>query len=183
LGELRAAGGRSTIGSVDEVRTARLVGRRPEPRDADAYVRFYGDPRTPEEVWPAALRTPDRARATLEELIEHWHRWGFGVWTVALPDGEVIGHAGVQHTTIEDRDEVEVLWFIHPDHWNRGYATEMAREAVRVAFDELEMPDVVSFTVRDNAASRAVIEKLGMTYERDVEHAGLPHVLYRLRRA
>jgi RimJ/RimL family protein N-acetyltransferase len=33
-----------------------------------------------------------------------------------------------------------------------------------------------------NAASRAVMEKLGMTYERHVEHAGLPHVLYRLTR-
>jgi RimJ/RimL family protein N-acetyltransferase len=31
-------------------------------------------------------------------------------------------------------------------------------------------------------ASRRVMEKLGMAYERDVVHAGLPHVLYRLRR-
>jgi len=99
-----------------------------------------------------------------------------------LPGGEVIGHAGVQHTTIGDHSEVELLWFIHPDHWNRGYATEMAREAVRMAFDELELDDVVSFTVRDNGASRAVMEKLGMAFERDVEHAGLPHVLYRLTR-
>ena len=36
--------------AVDHVTTARLVGRRPEPGDADAYVRFYGDPRTPEEL-------------------------------------------------------------------------------------------------------------------------------------
>ena len=80
----------------------------------------------------------------------------------------------VQHTTIGDRPEVELLWFIHPDYWNRGYATEMAREAVRVAFDVLELDDVISFTVHGNAASRAVMEKLGMTYERDVEHVGLP---------
>jgi RimJ/RimL family protein N-acetyltransferase len=137
--------------AVDHVTTARLVGRRPEPGDADAYVGLYGDPRTPEE-------------------------------TVLLPGGEVIGHAGVQHTTIGDRPEAELLWFSHPDYWNRGYATEMAREAVRVAFDVLELDDVVSFTVHGNAASRAVMEKLGMTYERDVEHAGLPHVLYRLTR-
>jgi len=26
------------------------------------------------------------------------------------------------------------------------------------------------------------MEKLGMTYERDVENAGMPHVLYRLAR-
>jgi hypothetical protein len=27
------------------------------------------------------------------------------------------------------------------------------------------------------------MEKLGMTYERDIVHVGLPHVLYRLDRA
>jgi RimJ/RimL family protein N-acetyltransferase len=118
----------------------------------------------------------------LDEFIEHWQRWGFGAWTVVLPGDEVIGYAGVQHTRIGDRPEVELLWFIHPDHWNRGYATEMAREAVRVAFDVLELDDVISFTVRGNAASRAVMERLGMTYERDIEHVGLPHVLYRLTR-
>jgi hypothetical protein len=36
--------------AVDQVTTPRLVGRRPEPGDADAYVRLYGDPRTPEEL-------------------------------------------------------------------------------------------------------------------------------------
>jgi RimJ/RimL family protein N-acetyltransferase len=91
---------------------------------------------------------------------------GASAWTVLLPGGEVIGHAGVQHTTIGDRPEVELLWFIDPDHWNRGYATEMARAAVRVAFDVLALDDVIAFTVAGNAASRAVMEKLGMTYER-----------------
>ena len=165
---------------IDRVTTARLVGRRPEPGDADAYVRFYGDPRIPEEAWPAGMRTPDHARANLAKFIDHWQRWGFGLWTVLLPGGEIIGHAGAQHTTVDGSREVELGWFIHPDHWNRGYATEMAREAVRVAFDVLALDDVVAFTVDRNAASRAVMEKLGMTYERDIEHAGLPHVLYRL---
>ena len=51
-----------------------------------------------------------------------------------------------------------MLWFIHPDHWNRGYATEVAREAVRVAFDVLALDDVISCTVAGNAASRCSIE-------------------------
>ena len=167
---------------IDTVSTARLVGRRPEPGDADAYVRIYGDSRTPEEWWPSSLRSPDHARATLAKFIDHWQRWGFGLWTVLLPDGEIVGHAGAQHSTVAGRREVELGWFIHPDHWRQGYATEMAREAVRVAFDVLELEDVVAFTVDRNAASRAVMEKLGMRYERDIEHAGLPHVLYRLSR-
>jgi RimJ/RimL family protein N-acetyltransferase len=37
----------------------------------------------------------------------------------------------------------------------------------------------VAVTLTTNTASRRVMEKLGMNYERDIEHAGLPHVLYR----
>jgi RimJ/RimL family protein N-acetyltransferase len=167
---------------VERVATERLVGRKPEPGDLNAYIRVFTDPRTPEEIWPADFRTTDRAREVLEGMIAHWERWGFGPWSVLL-DGEVIGWDGIRHAQVAGRPEVELLWFLDPDHQGRGYATELAREAVRVAFEVLELDDVVAFTVPANAPSRGVMEKLGMRYERDIEHAGLPHVLYRLRRA
>jgi RimJ/RimL family protein N-acetyltransferase len=40
--------------------------------------------------------------------------------------------------------------------------------------------DLVCFTLTTNHASQRVMEKVGFRYERDVLHAGLPHVLYRL---
>ena len=46
----------------------------------------------------------------------------------------------------------------------------------------LKLDSVVAQTVEVNHASRAVMEKLGMSHERDVVHAGLPHVLYRSSR-
>jgi RimJ/RimL family protein N-acetyltransferase len=166
---------------LDRIATARLAGRRPQEDDLEAYISFFCDPRIDEEAWPSSFRTPERAQEVLADHLAHWERWGFGPWAVLL-DGSVIGWGGVRHTTVAGRPEVELLWFIHPDHWNRGYSTEIAREAVRVAFEVLELDDVVAFTVPVNAASRAVMEKLGMTYEREIEHVGLPHVLYRLRR-
>jgi hypothetical protein len=39
--------------------------------------------------------------------------------------------------------------------------------------------NLVAYTRADNAASRRVMDKLGLTYEREFEHAGYPHVLYR----
>lgn len=166
---------------IDRVATARLVGRRPEDGDAGAFVRIFTDGRTPEEVWPEHLRTSDRARSLLDELMRHWERWGFGPWTM-LAAGEVVGYAGLRHTQIGGRPEVELLWFVDPDAWNQGYATELAAEAVRVAFDVLELDDVVAYTTATNHSSRRVMEKLGLTYERDIIHAGLPHVLYRRSR-
>ena len=166
---------------VDRVTTGRLVGRRPEPGDLRAYVRFLTDPRTPEEIWPEHLRTADDAERILDGMVRHWGRWGFGPWSVLL-DGAVIGWTGVRHEDVGGRPEVELLWFIDPDHWNEGYATELGREAVRVAFDVLELDSVVAITAVPNAPSRAVMEKLGMVYERDLVHAGMPHVLYRRTR-
>jgi RimJ/RimL family protein N-acetyltransferase len=166
---------------IDRVATARLVGRRPEPGDALAYARMFTDARVDEQSWPEHLRTADRAHALLDDLIRHWERWGFGPWTILL-DGTPIGYAGLRHADVGGHPEVEVLWFLDADHWGLGYATEMAREAVRVAFAILELDAVVAQTVDVNHASRAVMDKLGLRHERDVVHAGLPHVLYRRTR-
>lgn len=166
---------------TERVRTARLAGRRPEAGDAPAYVRCLTDPRIDEAAWPADLRTADAARDVLADYERHWARWGFGPWTVLLGE-EIVGWVGLRHTDVEGRPEVEVLWLIAADHWNRGYATEMAREAVRVAFGALELDAIVAFTAVGNGASRAVMAKLGMVAEREFPRAGRVHVLYRLSR-
>ena len=167
---------------IDRVATARLVGRRPEPGDVDAWIRWYTDPAVDEAAWPEHLRTADDARAQVDAAIRHWERWGFGRWSV-LESGTLVGQAGLAHTTVDGRPEVELAWFFDSAVWNRGYATEMAREAVRVAFGVLELDAVVARTTPSNHASLAVMAKLGMAYERDLVHAGLPHVLYRLARS
>jgi [ribosomal protein S5]-alanine N-acetyltransferase len=40
---------------------------------------------------------------------------------------------------------------------------------------------VISYTLPGNLASRRVMEKLGFSYEREIVHYDLPHVLYRLQ--
>jgi [ribosomal protein S5]-alanine N-acetyltransferase len=168
---------------LSSVTTERLTGRRPEPGDLPDYVRIFTDPRVDEELWPADLRTPDQVAAILKGSIEHWDRWGFGPWTVLERDSErIVGRVGLEYTSKFGHPEVELEWFIDPGAWGRGYATEMAQEAVRAAFTTLGLDTLISYTVHDNAASRAVMEKLGMEYETDVENAGMPHVLYRLSR-
>ena len=168
---------------MSSVTTERLRGRRPEPGDLSDYVRIFTDPRVDEDLWPADLRTPDQVAAILKGSIEHWDRWEFGPWTVLERSSErIVGRVGLEYTTKFGHPEVEVEWFIDPGAWGRGYATEMAQEAVRAAFTTLGLDELISYTTPDNSASLAVMEKLGMTYERDVENAGMPHVLYRLAR-
>jgi RimJ/RimL family protein N-acetyltransferase len=59
----------------------------------------------------------------------------------------------------------------------------MASTLVGLARERLGLEEIVAFTLPHNVASRRVMEKVGFRYERDIEWAGLPHVLYRQRLA
>jgi RimJ/RimL family protein N-acetyltransferase len=171
---------------MDRVETERLVGCRPLARDADELHPVCADERVAEWLWPGELGGPrslQQVRTMLVHDMAHWKRHGFGPWVVRDREtNEVLGRVGLERTTVDGADEVEVAWFLSADHWGRGLATEMAREAVAAGLGPLGLESVVAFTLPHNTGSRRVMEHLGMTFERDVEHAGLPHVLYRRRR-
>ncbi|MCY1431801.1 Acetyltransferase (GNAT) domain protein [compost metagenome] len=86
---------------------------------------------------------------------------------------------------------VEIGWRLLPAWWRQGYALEAAREALRFAFEELALAEVVAFTVPANLPSQGLMRRLGMQRDQngDFEHPRLPeghplrpHVLYRLSR-
>ncbi len=83
-------------------------------------------------------------------------------------------------THVGGNDEVELAYALMAEYWDKGLAMEMARAIVAVAFERLRMTDLVCFTLATNRASQRVMEKTGFEYEREVVHAGSPHVLYRI---
>ena len=58
---------------------------------------------------------------------------------------------------------VEVGWRLPRWAWGHGYATEAAREALAVGFDEVGLAEIVSFTAVPNERSQAVMRRLGMS--------------------
>lgn len=126
------------------------------------------------------VRSEDETWELLRQSLAHWQQNGFGSWVFRHREtGEAIGSAGLRRVQIESRDEVEIGYRVAAAWWGRGIATEMASALIAVARDRLELEDIVAFTLPDNLASRRVMEKAGLTYEHDIEWAGLPHVLYR----
>jgi [ribosomal protein S5]-alanine N-acetyltransferase len=114
---------------------------------------------------------------------EHWRVHRFGLF--GFRDREhraFIGYCGIKHTLVEDADVIELAYALRAEYWRSGYATEMARAVVRFAFVKAHVNELVAFTLIDNVGSRRVMESCGFRYVRDITHAGLPHVLYRLRR-
>ena len=118
--------------------------------------------------------------ARLNDDVEHWEKHGFGPWVVLdRAGGPFHGRAGIKWTEVAGERAVELAWSLLPDSQGAGLATEAASAALELA-REVGLPELVSFTLIENGPSRRVMEKLGMTCEGEIEHAGLPHVLFRL---
>ena len=86
--------------------------------------------------------------------------------------GTVIGHVNLEWTSREHR-QGEIGYVMHPDHQGHGYATEAAGVMLRLGFEELGLHRIVGRLDARNAASAAVLERLGMRREahlRENEH-------------
>ena len=53
-----------------------------------------------------------------------------------------------------------------PRHWRKGLASEGARELVRYGFDDVGLDRIIAQTMTANAGSRAVMERIGLSYVR-----------------
>ena len=169
--------------------TERLILRPWRDSDREPFAELNSDPRVMRHF--ASTLTRAESDALIDRCVAHQAAHGFTFFAVERRDtGEFIGFTGLARPAFEAHFTpcVEIGWRIAFDHWNRGYATEAARECLRFAFDELALPEVVAYTVPDNARSRRVMEKLGMTRNPsdDFDLPRLPeghplrgHVLYR----
>jgi RimJ/RimL family protein N-acetyltransferase len=151
-----------------------LEARRPQPGDAPLYDALFGDP-----VVAEVLLHPPAAKIHAQDL-EDWERDGWAPW-VWFADGEFVGRGGLERTAVGGSESVEVLYALLTPMTGRGYATEIARRSVAHAW-ELGLPEVVGFAWTRNPASIRVLEKAGLVFEHEIEHAGLPHWFGRLQR-
>jgi RimJ/RimL family protein N-acetyltransferase len=179
------------MGAPIELETERLRLRQWRPSDREPFAALNADPRVM-EFFPSVLD-----RETSDALVARWEseiaERGWGLWAVELREsGPFIGFVGLQvpSAALPFAPCVEVGWRLAFAYWGKGYASEAARGALWVGFEQLQLPEIVSFTAVVNRRSRAVMERLGMreapatfSHPRLAEgHWLREHCLYRLRR-
>ena len=173
------------------IETARLILRRWRAADLGPFAAINADPLAM-RFMPAAM-TAEESLGMVERIEAHFETHGFGIWAVEAPGvSPFIGFVGLQRVPFEAHftPAVEIGWRLSPAHWGKGYASEAAKAALRFGFEDLNLDQIVSFTVTANKASWSVMERIGMTRDPkdDFDHPRLPqghplrlHVLYRAR--
>ena len=163
------------------ITTERLTGERMARQHRDLMVALWTDPRV--TAWLGGPQDEEVQRQRFERHLRHWTEHGFGLWVLReRGTGAFVGYAGLCATEVPGYRTVEVAYGLVPSYWRRGLAREATRQLLEVAFTILELPEVVGFTMTTNERSQAVLTSAGLTYERPLEHADLPHVLYRVTR-
>ena len=128
---------------------------------------FYSYAKSP-VVGPMAGWKPhesvQESEAVLREMIAKEN-----VWAIEEKEsGRVIGSVGLHPDTKRGMNDkcVQMLGYgLEPSYWGRGLMTEVCREVLRYAFEELELELVSAFHYPGNRRSQRVIEKLGFYYE------------------
>jgi RimJ/RimL family protein N-acetyltransferase len=164
-----------------EIETERLRMRKFALEDADEHLRIITDPEFMRPMGPQFQPTRDKVLVGVGRMIEHWYQFGYGLWVMELKGAERhFGYCGLRH--LAPTDEVELFYGCDRAYWGRGLVTEAARAALRYGFGRMGFERVMAVTDKDNKASRRVMEKCGLRYERDAVYFDVPVVYYALNR-
>ena len=149
------------------VETERLLLRAWEPGDFEGLLALHGDADLVKWV-PWGPRSGDEVREVLERKLTQTELrepgGGIALAIVLREDGALIGELTLAYSSREHSCG-EVGFLLDRGHHGHGYATEGAREMLRIGFEELDLHRIIGRIDSRNAASGRVLERLGMRRE------------------
>jgi RimJ/RimL family protein N-acetyltransferase len=177
-GQMHSDVGDGVTKLMGDAATERLLLERWAPEHAPGLAEINARPEVMRFLNGGLPLSRAESDAVSERVAEHWADHGFGLWAMLVrTTGRMVGFVGICHPLWlpERAHQVEVGWRLHPDVWGRGYATEAGREAIRVAFDDRRMDELIALVHPGNQRSAAVAMRLGMTREERVTHPQRNH--------
>jgi RimJ/RimL family protein N-acetyltransferase len=159
-----------------EHETARLKLRQFRDTDLDAYAPMMADLEVVRYLGDGKPLDRPNAWRSMAVMIGHWSMRGYGFWALEeKATGALVGRGGLWFP--EGWPMLEVGWTLARSAWGKGYATELGRAALDIAFAQ-GVPKVGSVILPANERSIRVALRLGEKLERNVQVSGLDCALY-----
>ena len=109
----------------------------------------------------------ERSREVVNQFVSYQREEPRTRYELALTladTGELIGGSGIRIVQPRNR-EASMGYVLRRDSWGKGYATEAAREILRIGFELLDAHRVFGDVDTENIGSIRVLGKLSMTRE------------------
>ncbi len=164
------------------IETPRLILRKFRDDDLDELCLLYAD-NDIRRYFPEGVLSRAQTKEELDWFLGGgWpERPELGLWaTIYRPTGRFIGRCGLIPWTIDSQQETEVAYLLAKEFWGQGLGAEAAGARVRHAFMRLQLIRLIALIDRENTASIRTAEKVGFSFEREVEVEGTKAQLYSL---
>jgi RimJ/RimL family protein N-acetyltransferase len=150
------------VAGVDDVLTTeRLVLRPVTTQDQAALQAHWDVPDVRRFLFDGVMLSDAELTEAIDDSVRDFAAARYGLWLIYEYDGtDLVGTAGLR--PLEDVG-LEIFYSLVPGSWGRGYATEAARAVVEYALGPLGLPEVLAEVDGGNAASVAVVKRLGMS--------------------
>ena len=153
-----------------------------EASDLDALAAIWVDPEVtrflPSRGVPISREKTEKA---LVSFLEHWQTRGYGIWAIVKnTSSEMVGYCGLRY--LDELDEVEVLYGLDKAYWGRGIATQATKASISYGFNVTNLDRIIAMALPDNQASKRVMEKSGLQYEKQIHIFNLNGLYYSITR-
>jgi len=144
--------------------TGRLSLRGIRAEDIDFIYEGLSDPRVT-AYYAVAFPTLEATREQMDWYAEIWRQRSGLWWSIRRREsGELVGAVGFNNYEAGNR-RAEIGYWLLPQFWGRGYASEALEVVIRAAFDELRLHRIEAYVEQGNTASGRLLDRLGFTHE------------------
>ncbi len=156
--------------------TERTYLRELTVRDAASFYRLNLDEEVLRYTGDVAFESINHAKMFLENY-DQYATYGVGRWAVIHKEtNDFLGWCGLKFTPKSNEYDIGFRFF--KKYWNQGYATETAKACIEYGLHTLQLKTIVGRAMKANIASVKVLEKIGLSYERDFDFDGNLGVVY-----
>ena len=157
-----------------------LIMRSLQLSDLNTLTEIWSDPKVTQFLPSRGVAIPpDKVKKSLQSFVEHWEERGYGIWAIINKDSDkMIGYCGLRY--LDELEEVELVYGLARAYWGRQIITKAASASILFGFEVVKLEKIVAMVLADNYASRRVIEKLGFSYEKQIDIFNLEAMYFSL---
>ncbi len=160
------------------IQTARLQLRPVQTDDLQTLHKLFADPHIRRYLLDDAVVTEHWTLSIINQSMERFRTDRCGIWLIESDDSP-IGFTGIH--AFHDPPELQLLYAILPGHCGAGIATEAAAAVIQHCF-AIGQERVMASVDRPNQDSIKVLQRLGMSFVKEMELETGPTLFYEIRR-
>ncbi|VEH19173.1 anhydro-N-acetylmuramic acid kinase [Chryseobacterium nakagawai] len=161
--------------------TDRLLLRELTIEDAYHFYELNANPNVIQYTGDSPFENEEEALIFLQNY-EDYSENGYGRWAVIdKSTTEFLGWCGLKYDIFKDETDIGFRFFER--NWSKGLATESAAACLKYGFDQLHLEKIVGRAMAENIASIKVLQKLGLTFDKEFDFEGHKGVIYSIEKS